>query len=158
MNVEPALNKLQSLRTDKDIVENVVDRETMLQVLKAHYDYYMRDQFTVRFYGKNQNTFTYGIDNYSGLKIRSVEGNLRIVDRKRGTLLGDSMVKLNHWIPATRTKERRTIDIPSSMPEWKDVEIKDLAIKFQPTAITTMQGKRIDINKIYAYNTEKFNF
>lgn len=64
------------------------------------------------------------------------------------------MVKLNHWIPATRTKERRTIDIPSSMPEWKDVEIKDLAIKFQPTAITTMQGKRIDINKIYAYNTE----
>ena len=44
------------------------------------------------------------------------------------------------------------------MPEWKDVEIKDLAIKFQPTAITTMQGKRIDINKIYAYNTEKFNF
>ena len=158
LNVEPALNKLQSLRTDKDIVENVVDRETMLQVLKAHYDYYMRDQFTVRFYGKNQNTFTYGIDNYSGLKIRSVEGNLRIVDRKRGTLLGDSMVKLNHWIPATRTKERRTIDIPSSMPEWKDVEIKDLAIKFQPTAITTMQGKRIDINKIYAYNTEKFNF
>ena len=158
LNVEPALNKLQSLRTDKDIVENVVDRETMLQVLKAHYDYYMRDQFTVRFYGKNQNTFTYGIDNYSGLKIRSVEGNLRIVDRKRGTLLGDSMVKLNHWIPATRTKERRTIDIPSSMPEWKDVEIKDLTLKFQPTAITTMQGKRIDINKIYAYNTEKFNF
>jgi hypothetical protein len=87
-----------------------------------------------------------------------VEGNLRIVDRKRGTLLGDSMVKLNHWIPATRTKERRTIDIPSSMPEWKDVEIKDLAIKFQPTAITTMQGKRIDINKIYAYNTEKIQF
>ncbi|MFH4338697.1 hypothetical protein WAJ35_25290, partial [Acinetobacter baumannii] len=43
LNVEPALNKLQSLRTDKDIVENVVDRETMLQVLKAHYDYYMRD-------------------------------------------------------------------------------------------------------------------
>ena len=158
LNVEPVLKKLQSFRTDNGLVEKVVDRETMLQALKAHYDYYMRDQFTVRFYGKNQNTFTYGIDNFSGLKIRSVEGNIRIVDRKTGTLLGDSMIKLNHWIPSNRAKERRTIDLPSTMPEWKDVDIKDLAIKFQPTAITTMQGKRIDINKIYAYNTEKFNF
>ena len=80
LNVEPALNKLQSLRTDKDIVENVVDRETMLQVLKAHYDYYMRDQFTVRFYGKNQNTFTYGMALlHKDLKCKAplIEPNLR---------------------------------------------------------------------------------
>ncbi|WP_411691048.1 hypothetical protein [Acinetobacter gandensis] len=158
LNIESAKSKLEKLRTDNGIVEKVVDRETMLQALKAHYDYYMRDQFTVRFYGKNQEMFTYGVDNFTGLNIRTIEGNFRVVDRKTGTLLGDSMIKLNHWVPGNRTKEKRTINIPSTMPEWKDVSIDDLAIKFQPTAITTMRGKRIDINQIYLKNTQEFNF
>lgn len=158
LNIESAKSKLEKFRTDNGIVEKVVDRETMLQALKAHYDYYMRDQFTVRFYGKNQDMFTYGVDNFTGLNIKSVEGNFRVVDRKTGTLLGDTMVKLNHWVPGNRAKEKRTINIPSTMPEWKDVSIDDLAIKFQPTAITTMRGKRIDINQIYLKNTQEFNF
>ncbi|WP_180190288.1 hypothetical protein [Acinetobacter sp. YH01009] len=158
LNIESAKSKLEKFRTDNGIVEKVVDRETMLQALKAHYDYYMRDQFTVRFYGKNQEMFTYGVDNFTGLNIRTIEGNFRVVDRKTGTLLGDSMIKLNHWVPGNRAKEKRTINIPSTMPEWKDVSIDDLAIKFQPTAITTMRGKRIDINQIYLKNTQEFNF
>lgn len=158
LNIESIKSKLDKFRTDNGIVEKVVDSETMLQALKAHYDYYMRDQFTVRFYGKNEEMFTYGVDNFSQLNIKSVEGNFRVLDRKTGTLLGDTMIKLNHWVPGNRAKEKRTINIPSTMPEWKDVDIDDLAIKFQPTAITTMNGKRIDIHQIYLKNTQVFNF
>lgn len=158
LKIEPIVTKLEKLRTGPGYVEKVVDRETMLQALRAHYDYYMKDQFTVNFYGKTQDMFTYEVINYSGLKIRSVEGNFRVLDKKTGTLLGDTNIKLNHWVPGNRMRQGRTVTIPSTMPEWKDVNIDELAIKFQPTAITTMGGKRIDIHKLYLYNTQKFEF
>ena len=158
LNLQPLRTKINELRTDHGIFDKIVDKETMLQALRAHYDYYMRDQFNARFYGKDKSTFTYGLDNYSSLNIRSVEGNFRVVDRNTGVLLGDTMVKLNHWLPGNRARELRMITIPSTMPEWDSVKMEDLAIKFQPTAVTTMGGKRIDIYELYMQNTKDFNF
>ena len=158
LNLMPMVEKMRTLRTDPNLLTNITDKESMLKALIAHYDYYINDYFPAKFYAKDGDLFTYEVTNYSGLDIKAVEGNIRIVDRSNGVLLGDTQIALNYRIPSERMKQGLTIRLPSVMPEWNQVEMKDLAFKFQPTAVVTTAGQRIYIHELFLHNTKKFNF
>lgn len=158
LNLKPLVEKMRTLRTDPNLLRNITDKESMMKALIGHYDHYMRDIFTANFYAKDGDMFTYELKNFSALKIKSVEGNIRFMDRKTGVLLGDTMVNLKHRLPGDRMKQNLTIRLPSKMQEWPQVQMEDLAFKFQPTAVTTTAGQRIDIHKLFLYNTKVFVF
>ena len=158
LNLKPLVEKMRTLRTNPNLLRNITDKESMLKALIAHYDFYINDNFNAKFYAKDGDLFTYELSNYSGRAIKSVEGNIRIMDRSNGVLLGDTQVALKYRLPSDRMKEGLTIRLPSVMPEWNQVEMKDLAVKFQPTAVITTAGQRIDIHELFLYNTKVFNF
>lgn len=158
------INKLETLKVDPYLLESVTDRESALRGLRGHYDFYIRDLFDVKFYAKEGSIFTYQWANKSGLDVKSVKGNLRIIDNKTGILLGDTVVDLAYKkfphskLPADHYVDDQKINLPSSMPDWDLVNVTDLAFKFQPISIITSDNKTIDIAELFKYNTNKFVF
>lgn len=150
------VSMLQIIEENNPSTENIRNNEDYLTLLRAMYQDTFDQFFTVSLMEKTGNKVSAAFTNYSQYKIRSIKGNIRILENEKGTVVYDGPFSQTFVLPLApdrMIKFTETININN--PRFTNIPGDKLIYQAKVQEVVLHTGQYLNLQEIFDKQTEK---
>ncbi|HFG7030388.1 TPA: hypothetical protein ACGIK9_002873 [Acinetobacter baumannii] len=150
------ISLLEIIETNYPNTENVQTNEDYLTLLRSMYQEVFNHYFNLSLDEKNGEKVKAYFLNSSKFKIRSIKGNIRILDKDTGIVVADKNFNQVFALPIAPNRQigfHETIAIDN--PKYANIASNDLVYQANVLEVTFTNGQYLNLDQLYRKQVEK---